>query len=145
MIAVTRTFFWHWKPGVHRLHFGFDLWLPGIKIRVGHDGPPCRVCRKRDGILSWPLDNPGAAICPGCCEHDYERCDGDYACTECGDLAPYDWIDDHCRCDDDVYISFAGTRDPGEPIGTPISQLSGRPGHDGYDKFVQIAKSWGHD
>lgn len=29
--------------------------------------------------------------------------------------------------------------------GTPISELSGRPGHKGYDKFVEIARSWGYD
>lgn len=36
---------------------------------------------------------------------------------------------------------------PGGPkqFGTPISELSGRPGHEGYDKFVRIAKSWGYD
>lgn len=36
---------------------------------------------------------------------------------------------------------------PGGPrqLGTPISQLSGRPGHPGYDRFIAIAKSWGYD
>jgi hypothetical protein len=36
---------------------------------------------------------------------------------------------------------------PGGPhrLGTPISELSGRPGHPGYDKFSQIARSWGFD
>jgi hypothetical protein len=36
---------------------------------------------------------------------------------------------------------------PGGPrrLGTPISELSGRPGHPGYAKFVDIAKSWGHE
>lgn len=29
--------------------------------------------------------------------------------------------------------------------GTPISQLSGRPGHEGYAEFVRIARSWGHE
>lgn len=29
--------------------------------------------------------------------------------------------------------------------GTPISQLSGRPGTPGYAEFVRIAKSWGYD
>lgn len=148
MIAFGRTFFWQWKPGINRLHFGFDLWLPGLKVRVGHDMPPCRACRKRDGLISWNPENPGAAICPTCCEHpdyEYERGDRDYFCVECGDAAPYEWIDDHCRCDDDVCISFSGARYPGDPIGTPISQLSGRPGHPGFDKFKQIARSWGHD
>jgi hypothetical protein len=30
-------------------------------------------------------------------------------------------------------------------LGTPISELSGRPGHRGYDRFVEIARSWGFD
>jgi len=30
-------------------------------------------------------------------------------------------------------------------LGTPLSELSGRPGHPGYDEFVRIAKSWGYD
>ncbi|MBB3591694.1 hypothetical protein FHX08_002038 [Rhizobium sp. BK529] len=154
MIEVSRTFFWHWKPSVHRLHFGLDFYVPGIKIRVGHDGPPCRVCRKREGIISWALDNPGAAICPTCCEHpdyEYERGDQDYFCVECGESAPYEWIDGHCSCDDDVCISFASSRDPDEPLGTPISQLSGcpvgplHPDRPKYDRFVAIAKSWGYD
>jgi hypothetical protein len=36
---------------------------------------------------------------------------------------------------------------PGGPrqLGTPISQLSGRPGFPGYDKFCEIAASWGYD
>lgn len=31
------------------------------------------------------------------------------------------------------------------PIGTPLSQLSGRPGHPGLDRFSAIASSWGYD
>lgn len=30
-------------------------------------------------------------------------------------------------------------------LGTPLSELSGRPGHPGYEKFKAIARSWGHD
>jgi len=30
-------------------------------------------------------------------------------------------------------------------LGTPISELSGRPGHEGYGEFVRIARSWGYD
>jgi len=30
-------------------------------------------------------------------------------------------------------------------IGTPLSQLSGRPGHPGYNEFCRIARSWGYD
>ena len=29
-------------------------------------------------------------------------------------------------------------------LGTPISELSGRPGHDGYEEFCRIAESWGY-
>lgn len=30
-------------------------------------------------------------------------------------------------------------------FGTPLSQLSGRPGHPGFDRFSGIANSWGYD
>lgn len=30
-------------------------------------------------------------------------------------------------------------------LGTPISQLSGRPGHDGFRAFAEIAESWGYE
>ncbi len=30
-------------------------------------------------------------------------------------------------------------------LGTPISQLSGRPGQPGYAEFRRIAESWGYD
>lgn len=30
-------------------------------------------------------------------------------------------------------------------LGTPLSQLSGRPGHPGFDKFCEIARTWGYD
>ena len=30
-------------------------------------------------------------------------------------------------------------------IGTPLSQLSGRPGQLGYEQFREIARSWGYD
>lgn len=32
-----------------------------------------------------------------------------------------------------------------QELGTPLSQLSGRPGHPGHDKFKSIASSWGYD
>jgi hypothetical protein len=34
---------------------------------------------------------------------------------------------------------------PARELGTPISQLSGRPGHEGFAEFCRIAKSWGYD
>ena len=30
-------------------------------------------------------------------------------------------------------------------LGTPLSQLSGRPGTDGYAEFCRIARSWGYE
>lgn len=30
-------------------------------------------------------------------------------------------------------------------VGTPLLELSGRPGHRGYERFVEIARSWGCD
>lgn len=30
-------------------------------------------------------------------------------------------------------------------LGTPLSELSGRPGHRGFGRFSEIARSWGHD
>lgn len=30
-------------------------------------------------------------------------------------------------------------------LGTPISELSGRPGTPGYERFAEIARSWGYD
>ena len=36
-------------------------------------------------------------------------------------------------------------QDLGLRLGTPFSQLSGRPGHDGFDTFRSIAASWGYD
>ena len=46
--------------------------------------------------------------------------------------------------DDDVLIGPT-PRDPSKPLGTPISELSGRPGEPGYAEFVRIAKSYGYD
>lgn len=31
-----------------------------------------------------------------------------------------------------------------KPLGTPISELSGRPDHPGYGEFVRISQSWGY-
>jgi hypothetical protein len=31
-----------------------------------------------------------------------------------------------------------------QQLGTPISQLSGRPGEPGYERFVVIGRSWGY-
>ena len=43
----------------------------------------------------------------------------------------------------DVGIFFAP--EPGERLGTPLSEISGRPGHAGFDEFCRIAKTYGYD
>ncbi len=35
--------------------------------------------------------------------------------------------------------------DLGVRLGTPISQLSGRPGHPGFERFCAIGRSWGYE
>lgn len=75
---------------------------------------------------------------------------GGYYCDDCDlpverDYEPYE---------DDVQLfsarEFLGDR----AIGTPLSELSGRPGpandplhpdHDRYAEFVRISRSWGYD
>ena len=34
---------------------------------------------------------------------------------------------------------------PPQPLGTPLSQLSARPGEPGYAEFCRIARSWGYE
>lgn len=88
------------------------------------------------------------------------KCDADV--TDSYEPADYDcginpgWYCDACdlgigeheipreHLEDDVPI-FGTPRDPTKPIGTPISEISGRPGEPGYAEFVRIAKSWGFD
>jgi hypothetical protein len=45
------------------------------------------------------------------------------------------------------HMADCQTCNPGgpKPHGTPISELSGRPGHAGFGAFRQIAESWGHE
>ncbi len=50
-----------------------------------------------------------------------------------------------------VFVRFKGPNgeacepdDVSFEIGTPISELSGRPGHAGYSEFCRIADSWGY-
>lgn len=42
-------------------------------------------------------------------------------------------------------VGIGPTREPGEPIGTPISELSGPPGSRAHAEFCRIAKTWGYD
>lgn len=50
----------------------------------------------------------------------------------------------------DILLFGTGDRDPTQPLGTPNSELAGRPdgtreGDKRYAEFVRIAKSWGYD
>jgi hypothetical protein len=67
---------------------------------------------------------------------------GGWYCNAC-DLAIGD-DGDYEPFGDEVSIA-APPREPGERVGTPISELSGRPGHPGFAEFCRIAKSWGYD
>lgn len=64
---------------------------------------------------------------------------GGYYCDACdlgiaeGDREPMEG---------DVQITF---KDEPRPLGTPASEISGRPGHPGYEEFCRIARSWGYD
>lgn len=59
------------------------------------------------------------------------------------------WIEDHLAA---AYLADK-SRTPclicfpeGRPqFGTPLSKLSGRPGHEGFDEFCRISSSWGYD
>lgn len=42
-------------------------------------------------------------------------------------------------------VDCPGCADHRGHLGTPLSELSGRPGHRGYARFVEIAASWGHE
>ncbi len=54
--------------------------------------------------------------------------------------------------DTTIFVQFKGPTGEGcKPenvsfsLGTPISELSGRPGHSGYEEFKRISSSWGYD
>lgn len=73
-----------------------------------------------------------------CPDHDfeYDPYERGRFCVHCGMEHEYE-PDEH-----DVPISFI---DGDRPLGTPLSQLSGRPGHPGYAEFCRIAESWGYE
>jgi hypothetical protein len=45
----------------------------------------------------------------------------------------------------DVGIMSARELRGDKPLGTPLSELSGRPGQPGFAEFCRIARSYGHD
>jgi hypothetical protein len=97
------------------------------------------------------------AHCPKCGEDigdTYEGADpsvgisAGYYCDAC-DLGVAEWeVGGREVFDDDVLPG--PTREPGEPIGTPFSELASQPGNTPeqrakYENFKRIAKSWGYD
>ena len=83
-------------------------------------------------------------------EPDVGIMSGGYYCDAC-DL-PID--DEHEPQDDDVPLMSAREFRGDQPLGTPLSELSGQPGdprnpsdprHAGYERFKRIARSWGFD
>jgi hypothetical protein len=62
-------------------------------------------------------------------------------CDAC-DLAVAGWERPREPLEGDVFPLPSA---PTEPLGTPISKISGRPSEKGYAEFVRIAKSWGFD
>lgn len=93
-------------------------------------------CPKCDADISdsYERDDPSCGISAG------------WYCDAC-DLAIGEWEYPPEPMEGDV---FPVSRDPGESLGTPISELAGRPdgtaeGDRKYAEFVRIAKSWGFD
>lgn len=68
---------------------------------------------------------------------------GGWYCDTCG-LAIGDHEVEREPLEGSVEILPAAPSPDGK-IGTPITELSGRPGHPGYAEFCRIARSWGYD
>lgn len=113
--------------------------------------PPTFRCRHCGGDTYVEPDD-WSAICTKCCgergEHEWyhERGEG-WLCIHCNDMAPPDY-----GYDDDGFggVPLFSPREPDEPIGTPLSELAGRPdgtidGQRRYENFKRIAASWGYD
>jgi hypothetical protein len=97
-------------------------------------------CPKCDADLGeiWEPDDPSVGIIGG------------WFCDEC-DIAVAGWEHPREPLEDDVGIP---PRDPTEPLGIPLSELSGQPGpkndpghpdHQRYENFKRIARSWGYE
>jgi hypothetical protein len=112
----------------------------------------CYVCGDYKEVICAPDPEFGNCLCPNCCsqtvdghDYQYDRYEQTHVCDRCGQFAPYDWLADY-HSDDFASVGF-GLRDVclPESLGTPISELSGQPGHKGYERFCEIARSWGYD
>lgn len=69
---------------------------------------------------------------------------GGWYCDAC-DLAVGEHERHYEPMEGDIPIMTAREFRGDHSLGTPISELSGRPGTPGYAEFVRIAKSWGYD
>lgn len=72
---------------------------------------------------------------------------GGWYCEAC-DLGIAEWEAPRKPMEGDVPIMTAKEFRGDRPLGTPMSQLSSRPGdprHAGYAEFKRIAKSWGYE
>lgn len=68
-----------------------------------------------------------------------------FACGLGPELPPGDTYFFQSEALADVKADCPGCNPNPRQLGTPLSELSGRPGQPGYERFVQIARSWGHD
>ena len=59
-------------------------------------------------------------------------------CTVCIGTKP-----DCPACKGSGVLSDIKDEKPKEQLGTPLSEISGRPGHKGFAEFCRIAESWG--
>lgn len=66
---------------------------------------------------------------------------GGYYCDACDLPVEHDYE----PMEDDVAIINATEARGDRPLGTPISELSGRPGTPGFAEFCRIGRSWGYD
>jgi hypothetical protein len=89
-------------------------------------------CPKCDADISdsYEPDDPSVGIVGG------------WYCDAC-DLGIGEHEIDREPHEDDVYIGPEPR--PDDKRGTPMSKLSGRPGHPGYEEFKRIARSWGYE
>jgi hypothetical protein len=91
-------------------------------------------CPKCDADISesyWP-DDPSVGIVGG------------WSCDACGlGFAEHEYPRE--PRDGDVPVMTAKEFRGDRPLARPASQISGRPGHDGFAEFCRIARSWGYD
>lgn len=90
--------------------------------------------------------------CPKCgAELEFEGADpsvgimcGGWYCDPC-DLSISEYDAPREPMEGDVPMMTAKEFRGDRPLGTPISELSGRPGTEGYAEFCRIARSYGYD